>query len=176
MFDKLPGNKLVASSLLLCGVGTVVVPFCKSVVVLGVAVSVQGLAMGILDTGGNGKGKSRGLSPLVFHLSFFLSLPVMLVWLHGDGVAPYMQLIHFAFGVGAFLSPLLIDVAKEHLGSFHWALWIMGILFFGIGIVLCFVQSQKPREKLDQDGKKVKLTRLEASFSVSCLLRSQGSS
>lgn len=44
---------------------------------------LQGLAMGVLDTGGN----------------------VSLMRLHGKEVAPYMQTMHFLFGLGAFASP-----------------------------------------------------------------------
>ena len=33
---------------------------------------------------------------------------VLLIWLHGDRVAPYMQTIHFLFALGAFASPLLV--------------------------------------------------------------------
>ena len=34
----------------------------------------------------------------------------LLVWVHGDEVGPAMNGLHFFFGVGAFLSPIIIAV------------------------------------------------------------------
>ena len=51
--------------------------------------------MGVLDTGGN----------------------VLLLWLWGSQVEPYMQAMHFFFGAGAFIAPLLIEASIKIHGS-----------------------------------------------------------
>lgn len=62
-----------------CAVGTLLLPLLSSLPLAGVAISLQGACMGVLDTGGN----------------------VLLIWLHGSGrVEPYMQAMHFCFGLG----------------------------------------------------------------------------
>jgi len=41
------------------------------------------------------------------------------IW--GDDVAPWMQALHAGFGVGMFISPLVIAVDLRESGSFHTA-------------------------------------------------------
>ena len=41
------------------------------------------------------------------------------VW--GDSVPPYMQALHAGFGIGMFISPLLVAAELQWLGSFHIA-------------------------------------------------------
>lgn len=69
--------------------GLYLVPFCKTAVLLIIIVSVFGVSMGILDTGGN--------------------VLILAVW--GDKGAPHMQALHFSFAIGAFVAPLLAKVA-----------------------------------------------------------------
>eukprot|EP00054_Salpingoeca_dolichothecata_P022365 m.146474 g.146474 ORF g.146474 m.146474 type:complete len:534 (+) comp24313_c0_seq2:223-1824(+) len=86
LFDRTSTPCLhLATSMLLTAFGTFFVPLCSSVVIMGFLVSLQGLSMGFLDTGGN----------------------VLLLSMWGTDVGPYMQTLHFSFGVGAFVSPLL---------------------------------------------------------------------
>ncbi|KAL5006574.1 hypothetical protein ScPMuIL_015380 [Solemya velum] len=85
MFDYFDKQMLMCITLLLTSVATVSMPWCLTLVVLAVMTSVQGIAMGILDTGGN----------------------MFCIHLWGKMSAPYMQTLHFAFGIGAFIAPLL---------------------------------------------------------------------
>eukprot|EP00118_Oscarella_pearsei_P015509 m.140356 g.140356 ORF g.140356 m.140356 type:complete len:551 (+) comp38299_c0_seq3:314-1966(+) len=87
LFDRFEGHLLVSISQILCTVGTFLVPLLKLIGPLAVCVVFQGVAMGFLDTGGN----------------------VMLLQLWGPKSAPYLQALHFAFGAGAFISPLLAE-------------------------------------------------------------------
>ena len=48
--------------------------------------AVQGANMGVLDTIGN----------------------TLLIYAHGDKIGPWMQAMHFHFGLGALLSPLFV--------------------------------------------------------------------
>jgi len=53
MFDRLPGNIILTVALLLTGFGTALIPLVTSIWLLGAIVSIQGLSMGLLDTGKN---------------------------------------------------------------------------------------------------------------------------
>jgi FHS family Na+ dependent glucose MFS transporter 1 len=53
LFDKYPGNLLLAGALSACAVGTFLVPLVTSIWLEGAFVILQGVAMGFLDTGGN---------------------------------------------------------------------------------------------------------------------------
>ena len=122
LYDRLAGNRLLASCLLVTTIGTAAIPFCNEVWQLALCIATQGAAMGFLDTGGN----------------------VMLVWLHGgDRVAPYMQLIHFAFGLGAFVSPMIVELSVHLTGTVQWSFVIMAALFVPVGLMVLFTPSPK---------------------------------
>ena len=111
-------------TMLLCAGGTVVLPLVRAPWLAALAVSTQGLCMGVLDTGGN----------------------VLLIWLHGSGrVEPYMQAMHFFFGLGAFVAPLLIEASIVQTGNFAAAFYLIGICLVVCSIPLaCFRGPIKP--------------------------------
>lgn len=59
-------------------------------------------------------------------------------FLHGSMVAPWMQALHFFFGLGAFLAPLAlgesIAAANGHLWKLGWTHFCYG----GLGYDTCF--------------------------------------
>lgn len=64
-------------------------------------------------------------------------------------VAPYMQLLHFAFAIGAFLSPLVIQLSYDILdGSYQAGFWIMSAEAIIFGIIILFIATplRKRRE------------------------------
>ncbi|XP_035686634.1 sodium-dependent glucose transporter 1-like [Branchiostoma floridae] len=85
LFDMFDQHLLLGLSLLLNAIGFAVIPWAKRLSVMGILVSFTGVAMGFLDTGGN----------------------VLCLNLWGQRSAPYMQALHFSFGIGAFIAPLL---------------------------------------------------------------------
>ncbi|OBS67853.1 hypothetical protein A6R68_03606, partial [Neotoma lepida] len=80
---------LLGVSLSATTIGLYLTPFCRTAVLLVVMMSVFGISMGILDTGGN----------------------ILILDLWGDEGAPHMQALHFSFALGAFLAPLLAKLA-----------------------------------------------------------------
>lgn len=76
-----------------------------------VLVSSVGFALGVLDTGGI----------------------VTVIWLYGDRAGPYMQTLSSAFGLGAFLSPVIIgqvmEATKEDPTWGFWALSAFSLPF-----------------------------------------------
>jgi fucose permease len=67
---------------------------------------ILGTAQGALDVGGN----------------------TLLVWIHRDKVGPFMNGLHFFFGLGAFLSPIIIAQAVLMSGDIIWAYWALALL------------------------------------------------
>eukprot|EP00053_Salpingoeca_punica_P009985 m.89932 g.89932 ORF g.89932 m.89932 type:complete len:535 (-) comp15242_c0_seq2:315-1919(-) len=78
--------------MVLNAVGTALIPVCKSVWTVMTVITTQGICMGFLDTGGN--------------------VLILLLW--GKACGPYMQALHFSFGLGTFFAPLL---AQHFIGS-----------------------------------------------------------
>lgn len=86
--DRIPNAcyLFLASTLLLIGVANGSLPYSPSLFVMYVASFLKGLASGSLDTGGN--------------------VLLLRIW-EGRDSGPYMHAIHFTFGIGAFLAPLI---------------------------------------------------------------------
>jgi FHS family Na+ dependent glucose MFS transporter 1 len=52
----------------------------------------------------------------------------LLVWVHGRKVGPYMNALHFFFGVGASIAPIFVAQALAWSGGVDWAYWSIAIL------------------------------------------------
>jgi len=71
---------------------------------------VLGMAEGAVDVGGN----------------------TLLVWVHRHQVGPFMNGLHFFFGIGAFLSPIIIAQAVLMSGDITWAYWALALLMLPV--------------------------------------------
>ncbi|BFZ03935.1 hypothetical protein BsWGS_06973 [Bradybaena similaris] len=105
LFDFFDQQILLFYTLSIVAVATAGVPWCTALLTLSSLICTQGVAIGVLDTGGN-----------VFCIK---------IW--GKRSAPFMQVLHFVFGIGALLAPLiarpfLLDAGLLHnatVGSYH---------------------------------------------------------
>jgi FHS family Na+ dependent glucose MFS transporter 1 len=60
----------------------------------------------------------------------------LLVWLHREKVSPFMNGLHLFWGIGTFLSPILIAQAVLRTGNFAWGYWLIAILFLPVALLL----------------------------------------
>jgi FHS family Na+ dependent glucose MFS transporter 1 len=86
LFDRVRGHALMAFVLVVMAAAMALVPLAPTLWVLTAALLVLGAAEGALDVGGN----------------------VLIVRVHGRRVGPYMSGLHFFFGVGALLAPIVV--------------------------------------------------------------------
>ena len=100
-YDRLPGNRIIPASLILLAVATALIPFATQLIFLTLAFLVLGFAQGVIDVGGN----------------------TLLIWHHGAGVSPFMNGLHFFFGVGALLSPIIVAKIFSFTGDIKWIFW-----------------------------------------------------
>ncbi len=105
-YDRFPGHKLMAFALIFIGVASLVIPAAQSLWLLLLAFFVLGLAKGALDVGCN----------------------TLLLWVHGEKVGPFMNGLHFFFGVGALISPLILAQVLAITGDIHWLFWVCALL------------------------------------------------
>ncbi|XP_064600627.1 sodium-dependent glucose transporter 1-like [Liolophura sinensis] len=92
LFDRFDQQLLLCVILFFTSIATAAAPWCQTLLALAVMISFQGISMGFLDTGGN----------------------IYCIQIWGKNSGPYMQTLHFCFGVGAFIAPLL---AKPFLSA-----------------------------------------------------------
>jgi MFS transporter, FHS family, Na+ dependent glucose transporter 1 len=106
IYDRAPGHPVMAAMLAVMIAMMVLVPLVPLLWLLVGVLLVLGAAEGTLDVGGN----------------------TLLVWVHGKDVGPFMNGLHFFFGVGAFLSPIIIAQAMLMSGDITWAYWALALL------------------------------------------------
>lgn len=119
LYDRRSGHPVMAVSLVMAAVAIALVPATPLLWGLAAIMLLLGASEGSLDVGGN----------------------TLLIWLHGLKVAPFMNGLHFFFGLGALLSPLLILQALNLSGTYSWALWAMSLVLVPIALLLLRLPS-----------------------------------
>lgn len=118
-YDRFHGHQVMVGVLLLIAITLTLVPLASLFWLLSAIMLGLGFGEGSLDVGGN----------------------TLLVWLKGERVGPYMNAMHFFFGVGAFLSPIIIAQVLGMSDSIAWAYWALAVLVVPVAIWLTRVPS-----------------------------------
>lgn len=106
LFDRLPGHRLLTLALFGVALMMALVPVASSFWVITAVFFLLGLSESGIDVGSN----------------------TLIVWVHGKAVGPYMNGLHFFFGVGSFLAPVIIAQVIPLPGGMQWAYWILALL------------------------------------------------
>lgn len=104
-YDRLTGHSVMAVMSIFMGVTMFLVPTIPLLWLLMIVMWSIGFGEGGLDLGGN----------------------TLIVWLHRDKVGPYMNGLHLVWGLGAFLSPLIIAQILQIDGTIRWAYWLLAL-------------------------------------------------
>jgi FHS family Na+ dependent glucose MFS transporter 1 len=129
LYDRLPGHPLMAGVLVIAAVMMALAPMISLLWLLAAVLLFVGLAEGALDVGGN----------------------TLLVWVHRRRVGPYMNGLHFCFGAGAFLAPIIVAQAILSSGDITWAYWILAALMIPVAIWLIRLPSPTPNGSAPHD-------------------------
>jgi MFS transporter, FHS family, Na+ dependent glucose transporter 1 len=105
LYDRVKGHPLMILVILVLAATMAAVPVIPSLWLLAAALAFLGMAEGILDVGGN----------------------TLLVWVHQDKMGPFMNGLHFFFGLGAFFSPVIVALAVQRTGDIYWAYWALAL-------------------------------------------------
>lgn len=134
LYDRSPGNPVLAGVLLIMATMLGLIPTISLLWLLTLILFLLGFAEGMADVGGN----------------------AMLIWVHGKRVGPFLNGLHFFFGVGAFLSPIIVAAALLLSGDIRWAYWMLTLLILPVIFWLLRQPSPVPQtEKKDGEGKEV---------------------
>ncbi len=106
LYDRLPGHWVMIGSLFTMTGMLLVVPWMPWLWLLGIIILILGAADGTLDVGGN----------------------TLLIWVHREKVGPWMNALHLFFGVGAFLSPVIVALTMNSAGDIARAYRVLAIL------------------------------------------------
>ncbi len=143
LYDRMSGHPLMAGVLLTIALIMFAVPLVPALWLLAAMLLLLGAAEGALDVGGN----------------------ALLCWVHGARVGPYMNGLHFFFGVGAFLSPIIISQLTLLSGDIIWPYWTLALLILPVAAWLWRVPSPLPAAAApgDAPGVRAPATRLSGS-------------
>jgi FHS family Na+ dependent glucose MFS transporter 1 len=106
VFDRMPGHLVLALAQLFSAVMLILIPLAPTFGLLVAIIAAKSVADGAINTGGN----------------------TLLVWTHGDRVGPYMNALHFFFGLGAFVAPFIVAQVVAIPGGYRWAYWILAAI------------------------------------------------
>jgi FHS family Na+ dependent glucose MFS transporter 1 len=123
LYDRVSGNPVMATGLLIMASMLALTPFLPQLWLLMLVIALLGTAQGTVDVGGN----------------------TLLVWVHGRSVGPYMNGLHFFWGLGALISPIIVGLVLQASGEVSWAFWIMALMTVPIAIRLLRLASPKLR-------------------------------
>ena len=130
LYDRMPGHSLMAGMLALMAGMMALIPLAPTLWVLAIAWFLQGISGGALDVGGN----------------------TLIVWVHGRNVGPFMNALHFFFGIGSFLAPVIVGQALTLSGGISWAYWILALLVLPVALWLLRVPSPSSPSRTPHDA------------------------
>ncbi len=127
-YDRLPGHTLMAGTIAMMVIALGLAPVTAVFWILLVVLFAMGVGEGTLDVGGN----------------------TLLLWQYRQRVGPYMNALHFFFGAGSFLSPIIVAQALELGGGIRWAYWVLALAIAPLALWLARLPS--PRRAHNQEG------------------------
>jgi FHS family Na+ dependent glucose MFS transporter 1 len=90
----------------------------------------------------------------------------MLVWVHSSEVGPYMNALHFFFGIGTFIAPIILAQSVLISGEITWGFWVIALLM--LPVALWMLRAPNPSapstEVRTGDQTNVKLLLLMVTF------------
>lgn len=113
LFDRVPGHPLIAIQTVVIALMLALTPFVDQLVWLAAIMFIIGVGMGTLDVGCN----------------------TLLVWLWRHSVAPRLNALHFFFGVGALIAPIVAAQVIARTGDIDATYWLLALLLVPLPFV-----------------------------------------
>jgi fucose permease len=110
---------LLAASLAVTAIALALAPLMTDLIVLTGVMFVLGIGEASLDVGAN----------------------LLLVWVHKARATPYLNGLHFFFGLGALIAPMVVAQALRRAGGLVPGFWLMGLIALPIAAALLRLAS-----------------------------------
>jgi MFS transporter, FHS family, Na+ dependent glucose transporter 1 len=128
-FDRISAHKLMALTLVILGSASTLVPLSRSLELLLFAMSLSGLASGILDVGCN----------------------ALILWTHKEKAGPFLNGLHFFFGVGSLIAPFLVGQILPGTGDVLWVYLTFSIVCLPAAVWVWFLPDP-PKQAQTEEG------------------------
>jgi MFS transporter, FHS family, Na+ dependent glucose transporter 1 len=123
LYDHLRGHPVMALMIVVMSAMMMLTPFAPNIFALTVVMLVLGAAEGLLDVGGN----------------------TLIVWIHENRVAPFMNALHFFYGLGATIVPLIITRTLQMKNALAVPYMVLALLVLPVALLLMRLPSPAMR-------------------------------
>ncbi|MDD5263645.1 MAG: MFS transporter [Candidatus Bipolaricaulis sp.] len=121
--ERRNAHRAIAFALLAAGVALSLIPVARSLASLLPIMVVLGCMLATLDVGTN----------------------TLLLRRHGEGAAPYLNALHFSYGLGALAAPFLVAAVATPEVPLSWTYWTLAVVPVPVAFVL-FRVPPPPRQ------------------------------
>ncbi|MFN8433472.1 MAG: MFS transporter [Anaerolineales bacterium] len=130
ILDRIPHRHLVLGiSQLVSTILLAVTPLAGNLWVLLLMVFIGGLPVGIINNGSN----------------------TLLMWMHKEKAGPYINGLHFSFGLGAFLAPTVFAQVLRLGGTYQHAYWALAALAVPVTLFMIFLPNSPQNPHWEED-------------------------
>lgn len=119
LFDKIPGHWLLAATVVMMSATLGLIPVLNSIWLLTLTLFLLGVAENMVDVGCN----------------------TFITWIHRENVSPFMNALHFFFGVGAFLSPIVVAQVLLRSDGINGAYWLLALMILPVSLFVGLLPS-----------------------------------
>jgi FHS family Na+ dependent glucose MFS transporter 1 len=114
LFDRVPGRFVLGAAQFFSAALFFLVPHVPWYGLLLILFIVKGITGGLVNTGAN----------------------TLLLWAHGEKAGPFINALHFFFGLGAFLSPFLLGLLISAGGDYSEVYLLLAVIDATVGVVV----------------------------------------
>jgi FHS family Na+ dependent glucose MFS transporter 1 len=132
LYDRLRGHRVMALMILIMAIFTAVTPFVPLLWLLVAVLFVTGAVQGVLNIGGN----------------------ALLVWVHGNKVGPFMNGLHFFFGVGTFITPVIVAQFITRQGGLAGTYLLLAVIILPTTVLAFLPSPASPKAAQSINGGK----------------------
>lgn len=119
IYDEVKGHPVISITLFITAGLVAIVPMLELLGVLILIILLLGISESVVDVGGN----------------------TLLVWIHKEKIGTFMNGLHFFFGVGGFIAPLLVAQVILYYNDISWAYWLLALSILPLAGLVLFVPS-----------------------------------
>jgi FHS family Na+ dependent glucose MFS transporter 1 len=131
-YDRFPGHRIMAATLLVIGFSGALVPILRQLWLLLLVQFALGFAQGANDVGCN----------------------TLLLWVYkGKGAGPFINGLHFFFGLGAFIAPLVLAGILSWTNSIQWVFWLFSLFCLPLAFWLWRLPEPPAQSDTEGDGR-----------------------
>ncbi len=124
IYDEIKGHPVIVIMLIATAVFMFLIPMLKLTGVLIVVLLFLGMSVSFIDVGGN----------------------TLLVWIHQEKIGTFMNGLHFFFGLGAFIAPVILARVIIVSGDFSWTYRFLALMIVPVIFLFLFIPSPPVRK------------------------------